>query len=98
MDIDTILAKKPEIVLIDEFAHTNVPGSRNIKRYQDVEELLEDGINVYTTLNIQHLESLNDVISKITGITVTETIPDKILEDAEIHLVDIDADALIQKD
>jgi two-component system sensor histidine kinase KdpD len=97
MDIDTILKKKPEIVLIDELAHTNVPGSRNTKRYQDVEELLGDGINVYTTLNIQHLESLNDVISKITGITVTETIPDKILEEAEIHLVDIDADALIQR-
>lgn len=97
MDINTILKKKPEIVLIDEFAHTNVPGSRNTKRYQDVEELLEDGIDVYTTLNIQHLESLNDVISKITGITVTETIPDKILEEAEIHLVDIDADALIQR-
>lgn len=97
LDIDKILKKKPEIVLIDELAHTNIPGSRNIKRYQDVEELLRAGINVYTTLNIQHLESLNDVISKITGITVTETIPDKVLEEAEIHLVDIDADALIQR-
>lgn len=97
MDIDEILKVKPEIVLIDEFAHTNVPGSRNVKRHQDVEELLRAGINVYTTLNIQHLESLNDVISKITGIDVTETVPDRVLDDAEIHLVDIDADALIER-
>jgi len=97
MDIDAILKIKPEIVLIDEFAHTNIPGSRNIKRYQDVEELLRAGINVYTTLNIQHLESLNDVISKITGINVTETVPDRELDNAEINLVDIDADVLIER-
>lgn len=97
LDIDGLLKRKPEIVLVDELAHTNIPGSRNKKRYQDVEELLSAGVNVYTTLNVQHLESLNDVISKITGITVNETIPDKILEDAEIHIVDINADVLIQR-
>src|SRR4030042_313627 len=97
LDIDSILKRKPEIAIVDELAHMNIPGSRNTKRYQDIEELLKAGINVYTTLNIQHLESLNDVISKITGIKVSETIPDKVLEEADIHLIDIDADALIQR-
>jgi two-component system sensor histidine kinase KdpD len=97
MDLNTLLKSKPEIAVVDELAHTNIPGSINTKRYQDVEELLKAGIDVYTTLNIQHIESLNDVIAKITGITVSETVPDKLLEEAEIHLVDIDADALIQR-
>jgi len=97
MDLSTLLKDKPEIAIVDELAHTNIPGSLNTKRYQDVEELLKAGIDVYTTLNIQHIESLNDVIAQITGVSVTETVPDKLLEEAEIHLVDIDADALIQR-
>jgi two-component system, OmpR family, sensor histidine kinase KdpD len=96
-DIGSLLSIKPDIALIDEFAHSNVSGSKNTKRYSDIEELLNNGIDVYTTLNIQHLESLNDVVSQITGILVRETIPDKVLENAEIHLVDIDADVLIQR-
>lgn len=96
-DIDTLIKTKPDIVLIDEFAHSNIYGSKNLKRYLDVKELLDNGIDVYTTLNIQHLESLNDVVSQITGIFVKETVPDKLLEDAEIHLIDIDADTLIQR-
>lgn len=97
MDLDTLKKSKPEIAIVDELAHTNIPGSLNTKRYQDVEELLKEGIDVYTTLNIQHIESLNDIIAKITGVSVTETVPDKLLEGAEIRLVDIDADALIQR-
>jgi two-component system, OmpR family, sensor histidine kinase KdpD len=97
MNLSALLKSKPEIAIVDELAHTNIPGSINTKRYQDVEELLKAGIDVYTTLNIQHIESLNDVIAKITGITVSETVPDKLLEEAEIHLIDIDADALIQR-
>lgn len=95
MDTDEIISEKPDTVLIDELAHTNVPGSKNKKRYQDVEEILNSGINVITTLNIQHLESLNDVIRQITGITVNETIPDKIVENAdEVVVVDITPKAL----
>ncbi|MCE5329574.1 sensor histidine kinase KdpD, partial [bacterium] len=97
MDLNNLLKSKPEIAIVDELAHTNIPGSLNTKRYQDVEELLKAGVDVYTTLNIQHIESLNDVIAKITGVSVTETVPDKLLEEAEIRLVDIDADALIQR-
>jgi len=82
MDLDGILARSPEIVLVDELAHTNVIGSRHKKRYMDVQELLAAGINVYTTLNIQHLETLNDIVAQITGVTVRETVPDKILETA----------------
>lgn len=96
-NIDALIKIKPDIVLIDEFAHSNIYGSKNIKRYFDVGELLDNGIDVYTTLNIQHLESLNDVVSQITEIFVKETVPDKLLEDAEIHLIDIDADVLIQR-
>lgn len=98
MDVDAIIARKPEWAIVDELAHTNVPGSKNEKRYQDVEELLNNGISVLTTVNIQHLESLNDVIKQITGIPVRETIPDKILKDAnEVVLVDITPDALINR-
>ena len=77
MDVDAVLARRPQLALVDELAHTNAPGSRHPKRYQDVEELLADGIDVYTTLNVQHLESLNDVVAQITGVTVRETIPDR---------------------
>lgn len=95
MDTDEIIKRNPEIVIIDELAHTNVPGSKYMKRYEDVEEVLSHGINVLTTLNIQHLESLNDVMKQITGINVRETIPDKIVENAdEVVIIDITPDAL----
>src|SRR5215471_18956276 len=95
MDVDAVLARRPEVVLIDELAHTNVPGSRNAKRYQDVEELLAAGITVITTLNIQHLEGLNDIVEAITGVRQRETLPDRILDAAdEVELVDISPDAL----
>ena len=97
LDLDALLARKPRIALVDELAHTNIPGSRHAKRYQDVEELLAAGIDVYTTLNIQHLESLNDAVAQITGIGVRETVPDKILEQAEIQLVDVPPEELIQR-
>ena len=90
MDLDALLAKKPQLALVDELAHTNVPGSRHVKRWQDVEELLTAGIDVYTTLNIQHLESLNDVVKQISGIKVRETLPDSVLAAAdEIKVVEI---------
>lgn len=95
MDLDGALARHPQIVLVDELAHTNAPGSRHAKRYQDVLELLDAGIDVHTTLNIQHLESLNDVVAQITGITVRETVPDRILDEAdEIRLIDLPAEDL----
>lgn len=97
MDLDEILVRHPEIVLVDELAHTNVPGSRHLKRYQDVEELLAAGINVYTTVNIQHVESFNDIVAKITGVTVRETVPDAIFKNARIQLIDIPTEALIQR-
>ncbi|HEY5583382.1 MAG TPA: sensor histidine kinase KdpD, partial [Ruminiclostridium sp.] len=95
MDTEEIIARNPRTVLIDELAHTNVPGSKNKKRYMDVEEILCKGINVLTTLNIQHLESLNDVVFQITGIKVNETIPDHIVQSAnEVVVVDLTPDAL----
>jgi two-component system sensor histidine kinase KdpD len=98
MDLDAILARRPQLVLVDELAHTNIPGSRHAKRYLDVEEILGAGIDVYTTLNIQHLESLNDTVAQITGITVRETIPDRILDEAaEVELVDLSPDELLQR-
>ena len=98
MDLDALLARKPEIAVVDELAHTNIEGSRHTKRYQDVEELLATGIDVYSTLNIQHLDSLNDVIERITGIAVRETLPDSVLQAAdEIELVDLPPDELIQR-
>jgi two-component system sensor histidine kinase KdpD len=98
MDTDAILARRPRLVLVDELAHTNVPGSRHPKRYQDVEELLNAGINVVTTLNVQHLESLNDYVASITGIRVRETLPDRILDEAdEVELIDIAPYALRQR-
>jgi two-component system sensor histidine kinase KdpD len=98
MDLDALLARQPKLALVDELAHTNAPGSRHPKRYLDVEELLSNGIDVYTTLNIQHIESLNDVVAQITHIRVRETVPDSILDRADnIELVDITPDDLIQR-
>jgi two-component system sensor histidine kinase KdpD len=98
MDIDAVLARRPQLALVDELAHTNASGSRHTKRYQDVEELLAAGIDVYTTLNVQHLESLHDVVAQITGVTVRETIPDTMLDQAtEIELIDLSADELLQR-
>jgi two-component system sensor histidine kinase KdpD len=98
MDIDAVLARKPQIALVDELAHTNAPGSRHEKRWQDVEELLSAGIDVYTTVNIQHFESLNDIVAQITGIKVRETVPDRLLDHAvEIRLVDIPPEELLQR-
>lgn len=95
MDTDAIIKRNPKLVLIDELAHTNVPGSKNLKRYTDVQEILNSGISVISTLNIQHLESLNDVIKNITGIVVKETIPDNIVDTAsEVSIVDLTPDAL----
>jgi two-component system, OmpR family, sensor histidine kinase KdpD len=95
MDVDAILARKPDVALVDELAHTNVPGSRNEKRWQDVEELLRAGITVISTMNVQHLESLNDVIEGITGVVQRETIPDSVVRQAdEIQLVDLTPVAL----
>jgi two-component system, OmpR family, sensor histidine kinase KdpD len=98
MDLDVILNRKPQIVLVDELAHTNTPGSRHNKRYQDVLELLENGINVYTTLNVQHLESRAETVAQITGIVIRETIPDEIFENAdEVELVDLTSEELLQR-
>jgi two-component system sensor histidine kinase KdpD len=98
MDLDAILARRPQMALVDELAHTNVEGSRHPKRYLDVEELLNNGIDVYTTLNIQHIESLNDVVAQITRVRVRETVPDSILDRADaIELVDITPEDLIQR-
>src|ERR1017187_9057066 len=95
MDVDAVLARRPKIALVDEFAHTNVPGSRNAKRWQDVEEMLEAGIDVISTVNIQHLESLNDVVQKITGVPQRETVPDAMVRAADqVELVDITPEAL----
>src|SRR5665647_3393375 len=98
MDLDAIIARRPQIVLVDELAHTNVPGSRHPKRYLDVEELLNHGIDVYTTVNIQHIESLNDVVAQITRVRVRETVPDSVFDRADaIELVDLTPDDLIQR-
>ncbi|MFC0705063.1 MULTISPECIES: sensor histidine kinase KdpD [Cellulomonas] len=95
MDIDSVLARAPQVALVDELAHTNIPGSRNTKRWQDVEELLAAGIDVVTTVNIQHLESLNDVVQAITGVRQQETVPDQVVRRAEqIELVDMSPEAL----
>ena len=97
MDLDAILARRPDLVLVDELAHTNAPGSRHDKRYQDVEELLAAGIDVFSTVNIQHLESLNDVVASFTKVRVRETLPDRVLENADIEVVDIPPDELIER-
>jgi two-component system, OmpR family, sensor histidine kinase KdpD len=98
MDLDAIIARKPQIVLVDELAHTNAHGCRHAKRYQDVLEILENGINVYTTLNVQHLESRSETVAQITGIIVRETLPDEIFENAdEVEVVDLTPDELLQR-
>ncbi len=95
MDVDAVLARRPQVVLVDEFAHTNVPGSRNEKRWEDVEELLAAGIDVISNVNIQHLASLNDVVEKITGVPQRETVPDAIVRAADqVELVDQTPEAL----
>jgi len=97
-DLDAALVRKPQLILVDELAHTNSADSRHIKRWQDVEELLAVGIDVYTTVNVQHIESLNDVVAQITGVIVRETVPDKVVEQAdEIELIDLTPDELLQR-
>jgi two-component system, OmpR family, sensor histidine kinase KdpD len=97
-DLDGALARRPELILVDELAHTNVLGSRHAKRWQDVEELLDAGIDVYTTVNVQHIESLNDVVAQITQVIVRETVPDKLVEQAdEVELIDLTPDDLLQR-
>jgi len=96
LDVDAILSRHPRLVLVDEFAHTNTPSSRHPKRYQDVEEILNAGIDVYTTLNIQHLESLNDIVAQVTGVIVRETVPDRVIDEAsEIEVIDLPPDELL---
>lgn len=97
MDLDAVLARRPALALVDEFAHTNVTGSRHPKRWQDVAELRDAGIDVYTTLNIQHVESLNDVVASFTRVRVRETVPDSVFDDAEIEVVDLPPDELIER-
>lgn len=98
LDLDAVLKRHPQLVLVDELAHTNVPGSRHAKRYQDVQELLDVGIDVYTTLNVQHLESYNDLVMRITGVEVRETVPDSVLDMAtDIELIDLPPDDLIER-
>jgi two-component system, OmpR family, sensor histidine kinase KdpD len=98
MDLDAIIARRPQLVLVDELAHTNVEGSRHPKRYLDVEELMSRGIHVYTTINIQHIESLNDVVAQITHVRVRETVPDAVFDRADaVELVDLTPDDLIQR-
>ena len=95
MDVDAILRRSPAVALVDELAHTNVPGSRHEKRWQDVEELLEAGIDVVSTVNVQHLESVNDVVTKITGVPQRETVPDAVVRAADqVELVDMAPEAL----
>jgi two-component system, OmpR family, sensor histidine kinase KdpD len=95
LDLDAVLAREPEVALVDELAHTNIPGSRNAKRWQDIEELLDAGIDVLTTLNVQHLESVNDVVERITGVRQQETVPDEVVRRAQqIELIDITPEAL----
>jgi two-component system sensor histidine kinase KdpD len=96
LDTDAVIARKPEIVLVDELAHSNAPGSCHPKRYLDVEDILKAGIDVYTTLNIQHLESLNDAIAQVTGVKVRETVPDRIIDEAsELEVIDLPPDELL---
>src|SRR5262245_57363441 len=97
-DLDAALARRPQLLLVDELAHTNAEGCRHAKRWQDIEELLEAGIDVYSTLNVQHLESLNDIIAQITGVVVRETLPDAVLEQADdIELVDLTPEELMDR-
>jgi two-component system sensor histidine kinase KdpD len=98
MDLDAVIARRPALVLVDELAHSNAPGSRHPKRYLDVEELLNHGIDVYTTVNIQHIESLNDVVAQITHVRVRETVPDAVFDRADaVEIIDLTPDDLIQR-
>lgn len=98
MDTDAILARSPQLVLVDELAHTNVPGSQREKRYQDVEVILAAGIDVYSTMNIQHLESLNDLVARITGVVVRERVPDRLLEEADqVVVIDVTPETLEER-
>lgn len=97
MDIDAVLVRRPELVLVDELAHSNIPESRHLKRYQDVEELIHQGIHVYTTLNVQHLESRTETVAEITGVRIQETIPDSFLQTADIELIDLSPDELLKR-
>src|SRR5690606_4368062 len=98
MDLDALLANPPKLVLVDELAHSNVPGSRHAKRWQDVQELLDAGLDVYTTVNVQHLESLNDQVRDITGVQVRETLPDWVLQEADdILLIDLPPRELLER-
>jgi two-component system sensor histidine kinase KdpD len=98
LDLDAVLERRPKVLILDELAHTNVPGSRHAKRYQDVTELLEAGIDVYTTLNVQHVESLNDAVAQITHVQVRETVPDSVLERAdEVELIDVSPEELLNR-
>lgn len=98
LDLDKVLERKPDIILVDEFAHTNAEGCRHIKRYQDIEEILGNGIDVYTTVNVQHIESLCDIVASITGILVRERIPDKVFDSADqVRLVDIEPKDLLER-
>lgn len=96
-DLDSALLAKPELILVDELAHTNIEGSRNRKRYQDIDELLNAGIDVYTTMNVQHLESLNDIVEEITNIHVNETVPDHFFDEAFIKLIDVEPEELVYR-
>src|SRR5262249_38924074 len=97
-DLELALAAKPKLLIVDELAHTNAPRPTHAKRWQDVEQLRQAGINVYTTLNVQHLESLNDIVAQIIGIRVRETVPDKVFESAdEVELVDLAPDDLVER-
>src|SRR5436190_9976295 len=97
-DLDAALARDPKLILVDELAHTNAEGSRHAKRWQDVEELLDAGVDVWSTLNVQHIESLNDVVAQVSGVVVRETLRDAVLERAdEIELIDLTPDELIER-
>ena len=97
MDIDAVLSRRPQLALVDELAHTNAPGSRHTKRYQDVVELLDAGISVYTTLNVQHVESRADTVRQISGSTMSETVPDSVLDGAEMEVVDLPPEELLKR-
>ena len=97
-DLDQALARNPQLILVDELAHTNADGCRHEKRYKDIEELLKAGIDVYTTVNVQHIESLNDLVAAITGVSVQERIPDSVFDEADqVELVDIEPEDLINR-
>src|SRR5579863_10506635 len=97
-DLDAALARRPHLILVDELAHTNAPGSRHLKRWQDVDELLDAGVDVFTTLNVQHLESLNDVVAQITGVIVRETVPDAVFDtSSDVRVVDLPVDELLER-